>query len=69
MATFSNILAWKIPWTENPGRQQSMGLPRTGYDFATKQHWQQGITESLVVYLKLTQHSEKAMASHSSTLA
>ena len=36
MATFSNILAWKIPWTEEPGRQQSMGLPRVGYDFATK---------------------------------
>ena len=35
-AAHSNILAWKIPWTEEPGRQQSMGLPRVGYDFATK---------------------------------
>ena len=26
MATCSNILAWKIPWTEEPGRLQSMGL-------------------------------------------
>ena len=26
MATRSNILAWEIPWTENPGRLQSMGL-------------------------------------------
>ena len=26
MATHSNILAWKIPWTEEPGRLQSMGL-------------------------------------------
>ena len=26
MATHSSILAWKIPWTEEPGRQQSMGL-------------------------------------------
>ena len=26
MATHSNILAWKIPWTEEPGGQQSMGL-------------------------------------------
>jgi len=25
MATYSNILAWKIPWTEEPGRLQSMG--------------------------------------------
>ena len=27
MATHSSILAWKIPWTEEPGRLQSMGLP------------------------------------------
>ena len=26
MATHSNILAWKIPWTEEPGRLQSMSL-------------------------------------------
>ena len=28
MATHSSILAWKIPWTEEPGRLQSMGLQR-----------------------------------------
>ena len=28
MATHSSILAWKIPWTEEAGRLQSMGLPR-----------------------------------------
>ena len=28
MATHSSILAWKIPWTEKPGRLQSMGLQR-----------------------------------------
>ena len=28
MATHSSILAWKIPWTEDPGRLQSMGLQR-----------------------------------------
>ena len=27
MATHSSILAWRIPWTEEPGRPQSMGLP------------------------------------------
>jgi len=32
MSTYSNILAWKIPWTEEPGRLQSMGLPRVGHD-------------------------------------
>ena len=32
MATHSSILAWKIPWTEEPGRLQSMGLQGVGYD-------------------------------------
>ena len=32
IATHSNILAWKIPWTQEPARLQSMGLPRVGYD-------------------------------------
>ena len=32
MATHSSVLAWKIPWTEVPGRLQSMGLQRVGHD-------------------------------------
>ena len=32
MAPHSSILAWKIPWTEKPGRLQSMGLQRVGHD-------------------------------------
>ena len=32
MATHSSSLAWKIPWTEEPGRLQSMGLQRVGHD-------------------------------------
>ena len=32
MATRSSILAWRIPWTEEPGRLQSMGLQRVGHD-------------------------------------
>ena len=35
MATHSSILAWKIPWTEELGRLQSMGLQRVGHDWAT----------------------------------
>ena len=35
MATHSCILAWRIPWTEEPGRLQSMGLQRVGHDSAT----------------------------------
>ena len=32
MAPHSSALAWKIPWTEEPGRLQSMGSPRVGHD-------------------------------------
>ena len=37
MATHSSILAWRIPWTEEPGGLQSTGLQRVGHDLATKQ--------------------------------
>ena len=45
MATHSSILAWKIPWMEEPGRLQSMGSIRVGHDWATSlslftfMHW------------------------------
>ena len=35
-ATHSSVLAWRIPWTEEPGRLQSMGLQRVRHDLATK---------------------------------
>ena len=35
MATHSTILAWKIPWTEEPGGLWSMGLQRVGHDWAS----------------------------------
>ena len=35
MATHSSTLAWKIPWTEEPGRLQSMGSLRVRHDWAT----------------------------------
>ena len=37
MTTYSSILAWEIPWTEEPGRLQSMGSQRIEHDLATKQ--------------------------------
>ena len=40
MATHSCILAWIIPWTEQPGRLQSMGSQRVGQDLVTKQQQQ-----------------------------
>ena len=41
MATHSSILAWEIPWTEEPGGLQSMGLQRIVLDLVAKQ--QQGL--------------------------
>ena len=35
MATHSSILAWRIPWTEEPGGLQTMGSQRVGHDWAT----------------------------------
>ena len=32
MATHSSILAWKIPWTQEPGGPQPIGLQRIGFD-------------------------------------
>ena len=37
MASHSSILAWRIPWTEEPGGLQSMGSQRVGYDWVAKQ--------------------------------
>ena len=41
MATHSSTLAWKIPWTEEPGRLQSMGWHRVGTQLSdfTFMHW------------------------------
>ena len=56
MATYSSTLAWKIPWTEEPSRLQSMGSLGVGHDWAT----------SLSLF---TFTLEKEMATHSSVLA
>ena len=58
MATHSSTLAWKIPWTEEPGRLQSMGFPRVGHDFA--------FTFSFTFHFHAL---EKEIATHSSILA
>ena len=39
MATYSSILAWRIPWTKEPGRLQAMGLQRVGHDWVTNFHF------------------------------
>ena len=38
MATHSSTFAWKIPWMEEPGGLQSMGLRREGHNLATNTH-------------------------------
>ena len=38
MATHSSILAWRIPWTEEPDRLQSMASQRNGHDQVTNTH-------------------------------
>ena len=38
MEIHSSILAWRIPWTEEPGRQQSMGSQRVRHDWSGLTH-------------------------------
>ena len=59
MAPHSSTLAWKIPWMEEPGRLQSMGLLRVGHDRVT----------SLSLFTFHFCALEKEMATHSSVLA
>ena len=54
MATHSSILAWRILWTEEPGRLLSIGFHRVGHDRSD---------------LACTHALEKEMATHSSVLA
>ena len=59
MASHSSTLAWKIPWTEEPGRLQSMGSLSVGHDCPT----------SLSLFTFHFHALEKEMATHSSVLA
>ena len=56
MATHSNILAWRIPWTEEPVRLQSRGLQRVRYNWRTKHTH----TQSLLI---LTSHRFQSLNS------
>ena len=58
-APHSSALAWKIPWTEEPGRLQSMGSLTVGHDWVT----------SLSIFTFHFHALEKEMATHSSVLA
>ena len=60
MATHSSILAWEIPWTEDPGGLQPTGSHRGRRDLATKQQQQQGTGESHI-YLESTADKESRL--------
>ena len=49
-ATHSSILAWRIPWTEEPGGLQSMVSQRVGYDLATEQQQTTNNNNLLLIY-------------------
>ena len=44
MATHSSILAWKTPWTEEPGGLPSLGLKRVGQYWATEHRHEHGLS-------------------------
>ena len=50
MATHSSILAWKIPWTEEPGGLQSMGSQRVRHEWAAKPLWD---IDNVLEFLKI----------------
>ena len=51
MATHSSILAWEIPWTEEPGGLSSPGLLKAGQDLVTEQQqqWKNNVTLAMVL--------------------
>ena len=54
MATHSSILSWKIPWTEEPGRLQSMGSQRVRHDWVTEHtHKTYNAAQCLALYTVL----------------
>ena len=53
MATYSSILAWRIPWTEKPGRLQSTGSQRVRHDWSDWVHLHVFLDKWLVYYYKM----------------
>ena len=61
MATHSSILAWRIPWTEEPSRLQSMGSQGVGHDWATKHTRTCKYMNQFTVRLKLAQYFKSSI--------
>ena len=73
LSTHSSIFAWKIPWTEEPGRLQSMALQRVEHDWVTNTSPVAQMVKKLpsvreisVISLGQKDHLQKEMATHSS---
>ena len=70
MATHSSTLAWKIPWTEEPGRLQSMGSLRVGHDRVTSlslfsfMHWRRK-WQATPLFLPGKSHGQMSLAGYS----
>ena len=52
MATHSSTLAWKIPWTEEPGRLWSMGSQRVGYNWVTSFSFPFSLVTAYMIHIK-----------------
>ena len=52
MATHSSILAWRIPWTEEPGGLQSVGSQRVRHDLATQQQQHEVVRKWFVMSVR-----------------
>ena len=68
MAAHSSILAWKIPWTEEPGGLQSMGSQRVRHDLATEHARRHALTHAIswihLSYVTLNEGSQMRKAVH-----
>ena len=63
MATHSSALAWRIPWTGEPGRLQCVGSQRVGHNLETKQQQPQGKEEKQNLKLTLPDPETRALLS------
>ena len=70
MDPHSSTLAWKTPWTEEPGKLQSMGLQRVGYDWMTSLslftfiHWRRK-WQPIPISLPGESHGQRSLAAYS----
>ena len=65
MATYYSILAWRIPWTEEPGGPQSMGSQRVGHNWSGLAHthkWGCGNYQNFLLQNGIGEYKQKSMS-------